>query len=199
MEYLFQFYILAAPIMLAVGVALAPFAVLATLVVRRKMLSASDAPLPSASKCAVMAFGSSALMILPWLYMITRMSNRRFPSSVIKAAFALLYVRWALSPIILGPMIGISGIIGWRIDYPFLSSLFLTITTGGFTIINLAVLVCSLRDLIKHHAASEHSDPLLFDFPHPVYLRPIIYWLVLDMLTLFAGILAYFGSLAFMV
>ena len=188
-------YIFAAPLLTLIGIALAPFAIIVTLVVRRITLSASDAPVPGASKCAAMAFTSSALMFLPWLYMVTRMANRHFSSFAIKAAYVLLYVRWAMSPIMLGPFVGISAMIGWRVDYPFLASLFLTVTTGGLAIINFAALIYSLRTLVKTHA-SEYPKPLTFDFPHPAYLRPLVYWLVLDMLTLFAGILLYFGSFA---
>ena len=112
---LMHVYIFAAPLLALIGIALAPFAIIVTLVVRRITLSASDAPAPSASKCAVMAFTSSALMFLPWLYMVTRMTNRHFPSFAIKAAYVLLYVRWAMSPIILGPFVGISAMLGWRV------------------------------------------------------------------------------------
>lgn len=182
-------YIWAAPIMLAVGVAWAPFAVGITLLIRRRMLSAGHTEVPNPAKTAMIAVIASALMVLPWMYVMSRMIGKPVHWLIVYSVYLALYVRWALSPIWLGPLVGISGMFGWRIDYPFGSSCFLAFFTGTLAVINLVILGCSLNALIrKRPAIARPTELMVFALPNATYLRPIVYWFVLDMIMIFGGV-----------
>ena len=65
MEYLAQFYALAAPIMLAVGVAWAPFAIVIGLIVTRQRRQARLPDEPTTERFIYMTALHSALMVFP--------------------------------------------------------------------------------------------------------------------------------------
>lgn len=184
-------YIWAAPIMLAVGVAWTPFAVGITLLIRRRMLSAGHTLAPNPVKTAMLAAAASTLMVFPWVYVMSRMIGKPVHWLIVYSAYIVLYIRWALSPIWLGPLVGISGMFGWNIIpyYPFESSCFLAFFTGMLAVINLVILSLSLNILIrKRSTITRPTELLVFALPNAAYLRPIIYWFVLDMIMIWGGV-----------
>lgn len=190
-------YIWAAPIMLAVGVAWAPFAVGITLLIRRRMLSVGHTEAPGPAKTAMTAAVASALMVFPWVYTMSRMIGKPVHWLIIYSVYLALYVRWALSPIWLGPLVGISGMFERGTDYPFGSACFLAFFTGMLAVINLAMLGFSLNALIrKRPAIARPTELMVFALPNTAYLRPIVYWFVLDMIMIWGGAFTYVFSIA---
>ena len=188
-------YVFAAPLLVLVGIAVSPVAVAVTLLIRRKLLMVGHIKMPGTADSAVIATLSSVLMVLPWVYVTARMVNRPIHRYIVYSAYLLLYVRWALSPIALGPLVGIAGMFGWGLDYPFASSLFILLVTGPLTFINFAILAGSVNALIrKHLEIPRPAESLALALPHSAYLRPIVYWVVLDMITLFGGVFTFVFS-----
>ena len=89
-------YIWAAPIMLAVGVAWAPFAVGITLLIRRRMLSVGHTEAPNPAKTVIMAAVASMLMVFPWVYVMSRMIGKPVHWLIVYSVYLALYVRWGI-------------------------------------------------------------------------------------------------------
>ncbi len=189
MEYLAQFYALAAPIMLAVGVAWAPFAVVIGLIVTRRRRQAKLPDEPTTERFIIMTALHSALMVFPWIYLFAYWIGRPIPSRLVQCGYAAMYIRWFFSPAWVGLYVGVIALLdispvswGWRLEVGLIVSM--VILLG----LNWCMLFRSIRGMLRRKSII-HTKPMRsFPSNDMYYLKPIFLWLVMDVGTIFVGI-----------
>ena len=188
MEYLAQFYALAAPIMLAVGMAWAPFAVVIGLIVTRQRRQAKLPDEPSTERFIYVTALHSALMVFPWIYLFAYWIGRPIPSRLAQYGYAAMYIRWFFSLAWIGLYIGVVGLLdtsqaSWdsRLDIGLIVSM---ITLLG---LNWYMLFRSFKGMLRRKSII-HTKPMRsFPSNDMYYLVPIFLWLVMEVGTIFVG------------
>ena len=191
MEYLFQFYILAAPILLAVGVAWSPIAIAVGIVVGRKQRLTGSVDMASAWHFVYVVALHSAMMVLPWVYLFACWIGKPVPFRLIQFGYAMMYLRWFFTPAWLGVYVAFRSLVDdvtnlreineIALDIIFLISMILLIG------LNWYVLFRSLSGLLKKKFSMNIRSELPFPSHDSYYLKPIFLWLAIEIGTLFIG------------
>lgn len=124
----------------------------------------------SVSRYAAAGAVYSALLILPWLYLVVRMFNRSVPRFIVVAGYMVLYLGWLWGPF--GWGVFISQLAdspeegGLFLEYPTISTLLMFIHIASW-VISLVWLLSSSGSF-PHQPNSISRDFLL----RPVYVTP---------------------------
>ena len=200
MEYLFQFYVLAAPIMLAVGVAWAPFAVVIGLIVTRQRRQAKLSDEPTTEHFIYVTALHSAAMVFPWIYLFAYWMGRPIPSRLAQCGYAAMYIRWFFSPAWVGLYGGVIALIdtsaeswGWRLEVGFVISMVILLGLNWYALLRF------VRGMLRRKSTIHTKSMQSFPSNDMYYLKPIFLWLIMDVGTIFVGgcILIFFWRLSY--
>ena len=164
-------------VLVAVGVALSPFAVAATLIVASKM---EDAKQIDMLNLATRAFGYSSMMFAPWVYLISRMLGKSIPSKYVRLAYALMFWTWLFFSPAFGMLVSLLRSLLYNIE----SSIPEFFVVGLLvTVIVLAANICLIfytKKALSRSVAKGQSSSLSIDC---AYLTPLVVWLMADIVS----------------
>lgn len=186
-------YLWAAPLLVLIGVAWAPFAVVIGLMIGRKQ-EATDLDPPSTERFVAVTALHSVMMVFPWVYLFARWIGKPIPHRFIKFSYAMLYVRWFFSPIWVGLYFVFQVFRnyfdpqGQDFESSYVGFFITVIILAG---LNWYVLFRSLTNLKRQESTRKAQQKRSFPSHDFYYLKPIFVWLITDIGITATGFSAY--------
>lgn len=187
-------YVWAAPLLVLIGVAWAPFAVAIGLMIGRKQ-EATDLDPPSTGRFVAVTALHSVMMVFPWVYLFARWIGKPIPHRFIKFGYAMLYVRWFFSPIWVGLYFVLQAFRnyldpqGQDFESSYIGFFITVVILAG---LNWYVLFRSLTNLRKRESTRKTQQIWSFPTHDFYYLKPVFVWLITDVGITTIGFSAFF-------
>lgn len=179
-------------VLVAIGVALSPFTVAATLIIASKR---EDAKQIDMLNLATRAFGYSSMMFAPWMYWISRILGKSIPSKYVRLAYALMFWTWLFFSPASGMLISFLHSLLYNIQFEesiptfFVEGLFATVIVLA---VNICLILYTKKALFRSVAKGQGSS-LSIDC---AYLTPLVVWLMADIVSFFIMFLVIIYTIA---